>query len=86
MRRGLPVFSQLHIYFTAQHILELSKGTSKGRKGVNLNYLYETIVSSVKIGRSGYAVVKDKDLAVIMHHARSQIGMDAVYDRADYVL
>lgn len=49
----------------------------------NLNYLYETIVSPVKIGRNGYSVVKDKDLAIIMHHARSQIGMDAVYDRAE---
>lgn len=49
----------------------------------NLNYLYETIVSPVKIGQNGYSVVKDEDLAIIMHHAKSQIGMDAVYDRAE---
>ncbi|MGP1588700.1 MAG: hypothetical protein ACTTHL_02220 [Oribacterium sp.] len=66
--------------------MSCQRGPRRVGKGVNLNYLYETIVSPVKIGRSGYSVVKDKELAVIMHHARSQIGMDAVYDRAGYVL
>ena len=50
---------------------------------VNLNVLYALTVQPVKIGEGGYSVVKDRDLAIIMHHASSQIGMDAIYDRAE---
>lgn len=50
---------------------------------MNLNHFYENIVSPVKIGDEGYSVVKDENLAIIMHHAKSQIGMDAVYDREE---
>lgn len=50
---------------------------------VNLNVLYALTVQPVKIGEGGYSVVKDRDLAIIMHHASNQIGMDAIYDRAE---
>ncbi len=50
---------------------------------VNLNTLYAMTVRRVKIGDGGYSVVKDRNLAIIMHHAESQIGMDAIYDRAE---
>lgn len=50
---------------------------------MNLNELYDCFVAPVQIGNGGYSVVKDKDLSIIMHHAQSQIGMDAVYDRSE---
>ncbi len=50
---------------------------------MNLNVLYALTVQPVKIGEGGYSVVKDRDLAIIMHHASSQIGMDAIYDREE---
>lgn len=50
---------------------------------VNLNTLYSMTVQRVKIGEGGYSIVKDRNLAIIMHHAVSQIGMDAIYDRAE---
>lgn len=49
---------------------------------IDLNHIYKVTVRPVKIGQGGYSVVKDKDLSIIMHHAKSQIGMDAVYDRS----
>ena len=50
---------------------------------MDLNRVYEKIVSPVHIGEGGYSVVKDENLAIIMHHAKSQIGMDALYDREE---
>jgi len=49
---------------------------------MNLDQLYSSIVAPVKIGKGGYSIVKDENLSIIMHHAASQIGMDAIYDRA----
>lgn len=48
---------------------------------MNLNRIYEQIVAPVQIGKGGYSIVKDRDLVILMHHAPSQIGIDAVYDR-----
>ena len=50
---------------------------------IDLHEIYLKIVEPVKIGEGGYSVVKDRDLAIIMHHAISQIGMDAIYDRKE---
>lgn len=49
---------------------------------MDLDQIYTRIVEPVKIGQGGYSVVKDSELSIIMHHASSQIGMDAVYDRS----
>lgn len=49
---------------------------------MNLNEIYQTIVAPVKIGNGGYSIIKDSRLQIIMHHAASQIGIDAVYDRS----
>ena len=49
---------------------------------MDLDQIYTRIVEPVKIGQGGYSVVKDRELSIIMHHAPSQIGMDAVYDRS----
>lgn len=57
------------------------EGTAVITFHMDLNEIYRRIVAPVKIGEGGYSVVKDKDLAIIMHHAKSQIGMDAIYDR-----
>ena len=48
---------------------------------MNLETLYEHSVAQVKIGKNGYSVVKDQNLYIIMHHAKEQIGLDAIYDR-----
>lgn len=48
---------------------------------MNLNQIYEQIVAPVQIGKGGYSIVKDRDLVILMHHAPSQIGIDAAYDR-----
>ena len=50
---------------------------------MDLSIVYEKIVRPVKIGNGGYSVVKDRSLAIIMHHAKNQIGMDALYDRQE---
>lgn len=49
---------------------------------IDLNEIYQQIVAPVQIGRGGYSIVKDSSLSIIMHHAKNQIGMDAVYDRS----
>lgn len=48
---------------------------------MNLEALYKNSVAKVKIGKNGYSVVKDQNLYIIMHHAKDQIGLDALYDR-----
>lgn len=48
---------------------------------MNLEALYRNSVAKVKIGKNGYSVVKDQNLYIIMHHAKEQIGLDALYDR-----
>lgn len=49
---------------------------------LNMNEIYRQIVEPVRIGSGGYSIVKDTDLTIIMHHAMSQIGIDALYDRS----
>lgn len=49
---------------------------------LNLHEVYQKIIAPIRIGEGGYSVVKDRDLAIIMHHAQNQIGMEAVYDRS----
>lgn len=49
---------------------------------IDLNEIYKQIVAPVQIGKGGYSIVKDSSLSIIMHHAKTQIGMDAVYDRS----
>ncbi len=48
---------------------------------MNLETLYKNSVAKVKIGKNGYSVVKDQNLYIIMHHAKDQIGLDALFDR-----
>ena len=50
---------------------------------MDLSKVHQKIVLPVKIGSGGYSVVKDSSLAIIMHHAKNQIGMDALYDRQE---
>ncbi|WP_352397622.1 ATP-binding protein [[Clostridium] aminophilum] len=49
---------------------------------MDLNEIYRRIVAPVRIGTGGYSIVKDQDLTILMHHAKSQIGLDAISDRA----
>ena len=48
---------------------------------MNLETLYQKIVAPVKIGKDGYSSVKDQDMYIIMHHAKDQIGLEALDDR-----
>ncbi len=49
---------------------------------MNLETLYQKIVAPVKIGTGGYSSVKDQDMYIIMHHAKDQIGLEALDDRS----
>ena len=66
-----------------QKILPGKDGNTAATFRMDLNEVYKKIVKPVRIGEGGYSVVKDKDLAIIMHHAKNQIGMDAIYDRQE---
>ena len=48
---------------------------------MDLEQLYHQIVEPVKIGKGGYSIVKDQDTYIIMHHVKSQIGLEALEDR-----
>ena len=58
------------------------RGGGRVLLALDLHEVYEKIIAPIRIGEGGYSVVKDRDLAIIMHHAQSQIGMEAVYDRS----
>ncbi len=49
---------------------------------INLETLYQKIVAPVKVGRDGYSSVKDQNMYIIMHHAKDQIGLEALDDRS----
>ncbi len=48
---------------------------------MNLETIYQKIVAPVKIGKAGYSSVKDQNMHIIMHHAKDQIGLEALEDR-----
>ena len=49
---------------------------------MNLETLYQKIVAPVKVGKDGYSSVKDQNMYIIMHHAKDQIGLEALDDRS----
>ncbi|MBE6004807.1 MAG: hypothetical protein E7232_12120 [Lachnospiraceae bacterium] len=89
-RPGDAVISGKHLSDSGWYVLEINKdvettdGTLRLMFLMDLNEIYRRIVAPVKIGSGGYSVVKDKNLAIIMHHAKNQIGMDAIYDRKEH--
>ncbi|AEV30317.1 signal transduction histidine kinase [Sphaerochaeta pleomorpha str. Grapes] len=48
---------------------------------LDLQLMYERMLSHVKLGEKGYALVKNSDGVVIMYHLREQIGVNAVTER-----
>lgn len=86
---GDAVISGKHLSDSGWYVLEINKdvettdGIFRLMFLMDLNEIYRRIVAPVKIGNGGYSVVKDKNLAIIMHHAKNQIGMDAIYDRKE---
>lgn len=74
-----PVTGWYEMYI--QKEIDTKEGTYRLCFAMNLKALYENSVAKVKIGKNGYSVVKDQNLYIIMHHAKSQIGLDALYDR-----
>ena len=74
-----PVTGWYEMYI--QKEIDTKEGTYRLCFAMNLKTLYENSVAKVKIGKNGYSVVKDQNLYIIMHHAKSQIGLDALYDR-----
>ena len=74
-----PVTGWYEMYI--QKEIDTKEGTYQLCFAMNLKALYENSVAKVKIGKNGYSVVKDQNLYIIMHHAKSQIGLDALYDR-----
>ena len=74
-----PVTGWYELYI--QKEIDTKEGTYQLCFAMNMEALYENSVAKVKIGKNGYSVVKDQDLYIIMHHAKSQIGLDALYGR-----
>lgn len=74
-----PVTGWYEMYI--QKEIDTKEGSYRLCFAMNLEALYENSVAKVKIGKNGYSVVKDQNLYIIMHHAKSQIGLDALYDR-----
>jgi signal transduction histidine kinase len=48
---------------------------------IDTEQIYKHIVEPVKIGESGYSMVKDFDGTILMHKSRDQIGIDAIEGR-----
>lgn len=74
-----PVTGWYELYI--QKEIDSKEGIYRLCFAMNMEALYENSVAKVKIGKNGYSVVKDQNLYIIMHHAKSQIGLDAIYDR-----
>ena len=74
-----PVTGWYELYI--QKEIDSKEGIYQLCFAMNMKELYENSVAKVKIGKNGYSVVKDQNLYIIMHHAKSQIGLDALYDR-----
>lgn len=74
-----PVTGWYEMYIEKE--IDTKEGLYKLCFAMNLEALYKNSVAKVKIGKNGYSVVKDQNLYIIMHHAKDQIGLDALYDR-----
>lgn len=74
-----PVTGWYELYI--QKEIDTKEGLYQLCFAMNLEALYKNSVAKVKIGKNGYSVVKDQNLYIIMHHAKEQIGLDALYDR-----
>lgn len=74
-----PVTGWYEMYIGKE--IDTKEGLYKLCFAMNLEALYKNSVAKVKIGKNGYSVVKDQNLFIIMHHAKEQIGLDALYDR-----
>lgn len=74
-----PVTGWYELYI--QKEIDTKEGLYQLCFAMNLEVLYKNSVAKVKIGKNGYSVVKDQNLYIIMHHAKDQIGLDALYDR-----
>lgn len=74
-----PVTGWYELYI--QKEIDTKEGLYNLCFAMNLEALYKNSVAKVKIGKNGYSVVKDQNLYIIMHHAKDQIGLDALYDR-----
>lgn len=48
---------------------------------INLEHLYEELVSYITLGDQGYVMVKDSNATIIMHKLSNQIGINAIDDR-----
>ncbi|MFA9376618.1 MAG: response regulator [Lachnotalea sp.] len=48
---------------------------------IDLEHLYDELVSYIKLGAKGYVMVKDADATIIMHKLVNQIGINAIEDR-----
>lgn len=48
---------------------------------INLNTIYNNLISPVKTGEKGYVMVKDEEGTIMMHPVKEQIGMDVIDTR-----
>lgn len=50
---------------------------------ISLEAIYNKLISPVKIGKKGYAMMKDEVGTIIMHPVKEQIGMDVIESRKE---
>ena len=50
---------------------------------MSLDRIYDTLIDPVKIGKRGYAMVKDQEGTIIMHPVKEQVGMDVIESRKE---
>lgn len=48
---------------------------------IDLDTIYDRLISPVKIGEKGYVMVKDEEGIIMMHPVKEQIGMDVIESR-----
>lgn len=49
--------------------------------GISLDVIYNKLIQPVKIGKKGYALVKNQYGIIIMHNVKEQVGMDVIETR-----
>ncbi len=50
---------------------------------INLNKLYNSLIHPIRLGKMGYAMVKNMNGVIVMHPVKEQIGKEALKDRKE---
>lgn len=72
-------------YTGEDYILKIQKPMEGyiAEMNIELSYVYQQYLDPVQLGENGYCALKDENGILIMHPARSQIGMDSLQGRLE---